>query len=497
MARKKSKNNVPKKQANGESEVVKQDEFVERKERDENSDHDEIGGNGEETVSKPTTQSEEDSSKEQIEELQKLVQDLKLEISQKEAALIKLTNEKDEQISILEEKVKGDNDIKKSASDSGLDDLKQQLVAKTEESNKYKANYDSLLSRLSQMKSVFSKMKEAESKFETMESENEQLKSDLQNSKSKLSNLESVMSELKAEVLNLNSECDKLTAKNSELKKKLDSQDFELENESKQSEIENRKLKRELKEAKSDLEEYLILIQEEKMSKTNLNQELNDVKSKMDIIVQEKKESEKKCQQISNAVVGLKELVSQLKKENEEAVIDAESKLESKTKQLDELLDEITELKKSNSEKDLKLETLKGLENDLKEKQLLIGKLRHETITLNEHLTKAMKLIKRETGKETVDRELVSNLFISFLQIPRGDTKKFEVLQLIANFLNWDDEKKRHAGLISSANYRSNSNSVVEVPHPGRHASQSHGDSFVSLWTEFLEKESTPKEDAV
>lgn len=495
MAKKKSKNNGAKKQVNGEVENVKQ-ESVERKEEIETSHHEEDRDNDDNSSSDPVAHKEDDSSREQIEQLQKELESLKLELSNKEDTLSKITSEKDEEINKLKTQIQNDQS-KESARDPELNDIKQQLAMKTEESNKYKASYDSLLSRLSQMKSVFNKMKEAESKFEAVEAENGHLKSQLQSSTSKLSSLESNMSELKAEVLNLNSECDKLTAKNSELKQKLDSQDFELENESKQLEVENKKLKRELKEAKSDLEEYLILIQEEKMSKTNMNQELSDAKSKMDTIVRERKEWEKKCQQSSQEVTSLKETIVQLKKNSEDVVNSFESQLKSKSAQFNELVNEINELKESTADKDAKLETLKGLENDLKEKQLLIGKLRHETIILNEHLTKAMKLIKRESGKETVDRELVSNLFISFLQIPRGDTKKFEVLRLIANFLNWDDEKKRHAGLISSANYRSNSNSVVEVPHPGRHASQSHGDSFVSLWTEFLEKESTPREDVV
>ena len=493
MAKKKSKSNGAKKQANGEVEKVKQ-ESTEQKEVVETSYHEKEGDNDGTSGPEPVTQKEDDDSK-QIQQLQKQVENLKQELSHKEDTLSKVTSEKDEQISKLETQLHEQS--KEPTEDLELSDLRQQLAVKMEESNKYKASYDSLLSRLSQMKSVFNKMKEAESKFEAVESENGQLKSQLQSSNSKLSGLESNMSELKAEVLNLNSECDKLTAKNFEMKQKLDSQDFELENESKQLEVENRKLKRELKEAKSDLEEYLILIQEEKMSKTNLNQELSDVKSKMDTILRERKESEKKSQQASQEVTSLKETIVQLKKNSENVVNSFESQLKRKSVQFTEIVNEINELKESTAEKDAKLETLKGLENDLKEKQLLIGKLRHETIILNEHLKKAMKLIKRESGKETVDRELVSNLFISFLQIPRGDTKKFEVLRLIANFLNWDDEKKRHAGLISSANYRSNSNSVVEVPHPGRHASQSHGDSFVSLWTEFLEKESTPREDAV
>lgn len=76
------------------------------------------------------------------------------------------------------------------------------------------------------------------------------------------------------------------------------------------------------------------------------------------------------------------------------------------------------------------------------------------------------------------------------MQLDRGDSKKFEVLQLISHFLDWDDDKRRHAGLLSSAGTRTKSNSVVDLGTGDRKASQ----SFVSLWTEFLEKESTPQD---
>lgn len=84
--------------------------------------------------------------------------------------------------------------------------------------------------------------------------------------------------------------------------------------------------------------------------------------------------------------------------------------------------------------------------------------------------------------RNAVDRELISNLFISFLQFPRGDTKKFETLQLISALLEWDQEQRVNAGLSHRT--------------PNK-ADQGHDErpkqSFVSLWTDFLERESTSR----
>ena len=87
-------------------------------------------------------------------------------------------------------------------------------------------------------------------------------------------------------------------------------------------------------------------------------------------------------------------------------------------------------------------------------------------------------MLKQSNDSENVDKELISNLFISFVSIPRSDPKKFEVLELISSFLSWDDDKKKQAGLIH------NTNGI------NRGKGGSRTENFVSLWTEFLEKES-------
>jgi hypothetical protein len=85
------------------------------------------------------------------------------------------------------------------------------------------------------------------------------------------------------------------------------------------------------------------------------------------------------------------------------------------------------------------LERALPFEKEVKEKNLLIGKLRHEAVTLNEHLTKALRMLRKGRPEENVDRQIVSNYILHFLAIDRSDPKKFEALQLIASLLNWND----------------------------------------------------------
>lgn len=95
-------------------------------------------------------------------------------------------------------------------------------------------------------------------------------------------------------------------------------------------------------------------------------------------------------------------------------------------------------------------ERIAVLEREAKEKNLLVEKLRHEAVILNEHLTEALRQIRRDSSDFLVDRRLVTNLFIQFLLVPHADSKRFEILRLIASVLQWSDEDREKAGLQRS-----------------------------------------------
>jgi hypothetical protein len=85
------------------------------------------------------------------------------------------------------------------------------------------------------------------------------------------------------------------------------------------------------------------------------------------------------------------------------------------------------------------LERALPFEKEVKEKNLLIGKLRHEAVTLNEHLTKALRILKKGRPEDNVDKQIITNYFLHFLGLDRSDPKKFEALQLISALLCWTD----------------------------------------------------------
>lgn len=52
------------------------------------------------------------------------------------------------------------------------------------------------------------------------------------------------------------------------------------------------------------------------------------------------------------------------------------------------------------------LERVLPFEREAKEKNLLIGKLRHEAVILNDHLTKALRFLKKGNPEDNVDRSV-------------------------------------------------------------------------------------------
>jgi len=64
----------------------------------------------------------------------------------------------------------------------------------------------------------------------------------------------------------------------------------------------------------------------------------------------------------------------------------------------------------------------------------------------------ALRRLRRNSTENNVDRRLVTNVVLSFLQTPRGDTKRFEILSLLASILSWTDQEREKAGLQRSGN---------------------------------------------
>lgn len=136
------------------------------------------------------------------------------------------------------------------------------------------------------------------------------------------------------------------------------------------------------------------------------------------------------------------------KKELREVVENTQSQISQLTAKCEELTTTANNATSQLAAAQADLSRALPFEKEVKEKNLLIGKLRHEAVTLNDHLRKALRMLKRDNADDKIDKQLVTNVFLQFVSLQRGDAKKYEVLQLIASVLDWSDEQKEKAGLI-------------------------------------------------
>ncbi|KAI0324767.1 hypothetical protein GY45DRAFT_1331177 [Cubamyces sp. BRFM 1775] len=146
------------------------------------------------------------------------------------------------------------------------------------------------------------------------------------------------------------------------------------------------------------------------------------------------------------------------------------------------------------------------LEKEVKEKNILIGKLRHEAVIMNEHLMEALRRLRRSSSDTNVDRRLVTNVLLSFLTTPRADSKRFEMLSLLATILSWSDDEREKAGLQRNTVHSSSTSSLPSLfgrssattptGKPAELEKTDETESFSRLWVEFLLTEAASGEGA-
>ena len=85
--------------------------------------------------------------------------------------------------------------------------------------------------------------------------------------------------------------------------------------------------------------------------------------------------------------------------------------VENSQKQVEDLQKQLKDFKAQSEEATIALETSRQeleralpFEKEVKEKNLLIGKLRHEAVILNDHLTKALRYLKKGKPEENIDK---------------------------------------------------------------------------------------------
>lgn len=354
------------------------------------------------------------------------------------------------------------------------------------ERDEFEAQYNNLLNRISSMKNVFSKMKESQQELETVKEQLSEYESQNVRLKEKVDILNMERKELEETITTLNLEYSSLDEERENAQRECASYREELESLTERLERESEKHRHELKsitaektQLDSQLQDMVTVLKSSKQDLSTLRAEKEDLSSALKTLEEEKMALQENIRSLEADLENAFGSFKQQSKENTLEVNALRSQLDKSEELNSQLSSTIEQLNRDIQSMSEDVCAKKKLEQECKERVLQIGKLRHEAIILNEHLTKALTMLKQSSDSESVDKELISNLLVSFVSIPRADPKKFEVLELISSFLSWDDDKKRQAGLL---HYKEQT--------PKSAGSLSSTGNFVTLWTEFLEKES-------
>lgn len=261
--------------------------------------------------------------------------------------------------------------------------------------------------------------------------------------------------------------------------------------------------KEEFEAAKQAMQDWEVLAMEERTIRESIAERVVDLEEQVagHREAHERAASERDSQSLT--VDGLQRALQEIqdarRRELRELVESSQAQVEKLQKQVQEVEGRAADAANSLESMNQELERALPFEKEVKEKNLLIGKLRHEAVILNDHLTKALRYLKKGKPEDTIDKQLVTNHFLHFLALERADPKKFQVLQIIANLLAWTDEQREQAGLARPGA----SNPNLRVPLSPWHRTPStpalstdffpeggtRKESLAELWSDFLEQE--------
>ncbi|KAL0569020.1 hypothetical protein V5O48_012955 [Marasmius crinis-equi] len=265
---------------------------------------------------------------------------------------------------------------------------------------------------------------------------------------------------------------------------------------------------RELRNVQTELERYRMMVEERELNEMKEKALLEESRSKVETLETDLKLAQVSLERAEESSKREKERGDNLQsvladfqaaKEHElrQAVKDYETQLLQATQSLAEFKHRALTAELTLEETRANSSRTQELEKEVKEKQLLIGKLRHEAVIINEHLMEALRRLRRNSSDQNVDKRLVTNVLLSFLTTPRADAKRFEMLSLLASILAWNDSEREKAGLqrtnatispsssSSSSFWRRSSASAGSGPQAELNKTD-ETESFSRLWVEFL-----------
>ncbi|PPR06821.1 hypothetical protein CVT26_003847 [Gymnopilus dilepis] len=374
--------------------------------------------------------------------------------------------------------------------DSGdpIERLQRELERTKDEKEKLASQYRNLLAKLTQMRTTLgNKLQQDAEELDRREQIVQQLTAEKED-------MAATIETLKAELIASHEEAERASSKLDAMRTRVlqenAQENIQRERELRETQVELERCRMERDEWERSALQEQVASEEARSAAEALRRDLEIEKASR---ARDLAELEKEREKAENLQSVLQDFQSAKDHELREAVKDLESQLLQATQSLAEYKHRALTAELQLEESHTNITRTKELEKEIKEKKLLIDKLRHEAVILNEHLMEALRRLRRNSTENNVDKRLVSNVLLSFLSTPRADSKRFEMLSLLASILSWNDQEREKAGLqkahpsgTTQSSFWGRSSSATSPTRAGELQQTDETESFSRLWVEFL-----------
>jgi chromosome segregation ATPase len=284
------------------------------------------------------------------------------------------------------------------------------IKTELEESETAKDNaetqYQHLLGRINTIKATLGERLKAD-KIEIAEAKEqiEDLEAQNESSQKRIESLE-------AELKRLEAESDDSSKELSSLRNRHNLSQQNWINEREDLIFQVRQLRDEAEAAKEAMGDWEVVAMEERSKWEALTEKVRDLEEhfglQQDALEEAVRERNSHSQSLEGLQRTLRDLQEARKRELRDMVESYEEQVGSLKKLVQESDSRAADAEEGRHSLQTELDRLAPFEKEVKEKNLLIGKLRHEAIVLNDHLTKALRFLKKAKPEDNVDRYLLT-----------------------------------------------------------------------------------------
>lgn len=283
-----------------------------------------------------------------------------------------------------------------------LSTIKTQLEESETAKDHAETQYQNLLGRVNTIKSSLgerlkadrAELQEAKEQIDELESQNETLQQRIKGLEGDAKRLEEELRESSKELSSLRN------------RHNLSQQNWVHEREDLIQQT--RQLKEEAEAAKEAMGDWEVLAMEERSMREGATEKMQDLEEQFSVqkeayeaVVSERDSQSQALERLQRA---LQEVQEARKRELREMVESYEEQVVALKKLVQESDSRAVEAEATKGSLQTEVDRLIPFEKEIKEKNLLIGKLRHEAIVLNDHLTKALRFLKKAKPEDNVDR---------------------------------------------------------------------------------------------